>query len=148
MSNGLPIFISEYTSLDTVDNDKLYQELEQIDGIDLRYTILVVNKADTAALITFQDHQVLNQALPRKLSTKEFISYLSNGLGVKNQRSFQEPDYERVYQKVWLSLQTLQILIINSCILIIFFQLSRNWLRNCSLRRREIFSMPTVDCTV
>ncbi len=75
MSNGLPIFISEYTSLDTVDNDKLYQELEQIDGIDLRYTILVVNKADTAALSTFQDHQVLNQALPRKLSTKEFISY-------------------------------------------------------------------------
>ncbi|MFX3949262.1 dynamin family protein [Streptococcus suis] len=75
MSNGLPIFISEYTSLDTVDNDKLYQELEQIDGIDLRYTILVVNKADTAALSTFQDYQVLNQALPRKLSTKK--SYFS-----------------------------------------------------------------------
>ncbi|HEM6346789.1 TPA: dynamin family protein [Streptococcus suis] len=100
MSNGLPIFISEYTSLDTVDNDKLYQELEQIDGIDLRYTILVVNKADTAALSTFQDYQVLNQALPRKLSTKRvfFLSSLM-GLGSKTSGHFQEPDYERVYQK-------------------------------------------------
>lgn len=100
MSNGLPIFISEYTSLDTVDNDKLYQELEQIDGIDVRYTILVVNKADTAALSSFQDNQVLNQALPRKLATKRvyFLSSLM-GLGAKNGGVFHDSDCERVYQK-------------------------------------------------
>lgn len=100
MSNGLPIFVSEYSSLDTLDNATLYQELGEIDGIDLRFTLLVVNKADTAALSTFQDSQVLHQILPRKLATKR-IYFLSSlmGLGAKTNGYFQESDYERVYRK-------------------------------------------------
>ena len=38
MSNGLSLFVSDYTSLDTVDNENLYEELRSIKEIDDRFT--------------------------------------------------------------------------------------------------------------
>ena len=50
LSNGLPIFVAEYSSLDSTDNEKLYREIEQIPAIDTRFAMIVVNKADSADL--------------------------------------------------------------------------------------------------
>lgn len=94
LSNGLPIFVSEYNALDSTDNDKLYEDILSIAELDPRFTMLVVNKADGAALkpggFTEDDRErLLNLALPRKLYTRRlyFVSSIL-GLGAKNEANF------------------------------------------------------------
>lgn len=50
LSNGLPIFVSEFNTLDSTDNDKLYQAINNMKELDNRFTMIVVNKADAASL--------------------------------------------------------------------------------------------------
>ena len=72
LSNGLPIFVSEYDSLDSTDNDKLYQEINNMEELDNRFTMIIVNKADAASLkksglIEDDRDRILSLAIPRKL---------------------------------------------------------------------------------
>lgn len=105
MSNGLAVFVSEYTSLDTVDNEKLYEELRDVEAIDNRFTPIVINKADIAGLpkeglSEIQIQQILNQAIPRNLYS-EGIFFVSSimGLGSKNNGQFIDSNYDRVFKK-------------------------------------------------
>ncbi|BAQ24703.1 uncharacterized protein SRT_14420 [Streptococcus troglodytae] len=105
MSNGLPLFVSDYTSLDTVDNENLYEELRNIKEIDDRFTLIIVNKADMAGLPKEglderQIQQILNQSIPRNLYS-EGIFFVSSvmGLGSKNNGQFINDNYDRIFKK-------------------------------------------------
>ena len=94
LSNGLPIFVSEYNALDSTDNDKLYQDINNMKELDNRFTMIIVNKADAASLkktgLTEEDRErILSLAIPRKLYSGGiyFVSSIM-GLGSKNDENF------------------------------------------------------------
>jgi GTPase SAR1 family protein len=94
LSNGLPIFVSEYDSLDSTDNDKLYQDINNMEELDNRFTMIIVNKADAASLkkngYTEEDRdRILNLSIPRNLYSGGiyFVSSII-GLGAKNDEVF------------------------------------------------------------
>lgn len=94
LSNGLPIFVSEYDSLDSMDNDRLYQDINNMTELDNRFTMIIVNKADAASLkktgLTDDDRdRILNLAIPRQLYSGGiyFVSSIV-GLGSKNDEEF------------------------------------------------------------
>lgn len=104
MNNGLPIFVSEYTSLDSTDNERLYDDIRSMEGIDERFGLIVVNKADIADLksdgFSEEDIQdILNQSIPRHMYS-EGIFFVSSimGLGSKNEGKFLNKYYERAFK--------------------------------------------------
>ena len=104
LSNGLPIFISEYDSLDSTDNDKLYQDINNMDELDNRFTMIIVNKADSASLkkdgYTDDDRdRILSLAIPRKLYSAGvyFVSSII-GLGAKNDEVFISEHNEEIFE--------------------------------------------------
>ena len=90
MSNGLPVFVTDSSSLDSTDNSKLKEKLISVEGLDERFTMIVVNKAEAADLSStnlksdsFRD-RIMKQAIPSKLYAQG-IYYVSSilGLGAK-----------------------------------------------------------------
>ena len=49
-SNGIPVWVTQYDSVDSVDNAKLCEMLYKIDALDKRFTMIIINKADSAEL--------------------------------------------------------------------------------------------------
>ena len=49
-SDGLPIFLANYSSLDSTDNENLFNEICKIEAMDRRFAMIVINKADVAQL--------------------------------------------------------------------------------------------------
>lgn len=104
LSNGLPIFVAEYSSLDSTDNKKLYQEIEQIPAIDERFAMIVVNKADSADLPKggFDDDeigQIMHWSIPSNLYGQGiyFVSSIL-GLGAKNSGEFMSDNYAEKFE--------------------------------------------------
>ncbi len=94
LSNGIPIYVAEYNSLDSCDNEKLYESIKKISQIDARFTMIVVNKADMANIKEEffdkdMEEMILEQAVPRNLYSGGiyFISSIM-GLGSKNEGDF------------------------------------------------------------
>ena len=94
LSNGIPIYVAEYNSLDSCDNEKLYESIKNISQIDERFTMIVVNKADMANIKEENfdkdmEEMILEQAVPRNLYSGGiyFISSIM-GLGSKNDGEF------------------------------------------------------------
>lgn len=107
LTNGLPIFISDYNGLTTTDNDRLIEELQSINELDQRFTILVVNKADvdidpSEPWGKTEELMEKTKYIPRKLATKglQGIYFISSimGLGYKNNGSFIAEKNSRVYK--------------------------------------------------
>ena len=102
-SNGLPIYVSEYDKLDSMDNMKLYDEIEKMKSFDNRFALIVVNKADAAG-ITKNDiseeweKTLLEQAIPKNLYS-EGIFFVSSivGLGNKREGKLSDKHTEEVY---------------------------------------------------
>ncbi len=104
LSNGLPVFVAEYSSLDTKDNEKLYHDIEQISEIDERFAMIVVNKADSADLPKGgfdQDEidQIMSWAIPRNLYGQGiyFVSSIL-GLGAKIDGEFMSDNYAEKFE--------------------------------------------------
>lgn len=104
LSNGLPIFLSEYDSLDSTDNDRLYKIIREVQELDSRFTMIIVNKADTARIpkagFSQQDiEQILGMAVPRNLYT-EGIYFVSSivGLGAKNGEDFLDEHCGEIFE--------------------------------------------------
>jgi hypothetical protein len=104
-SNGLPIFVSTFDSLDSTDNEDLYKEIENIEALDNRFTMIVVNKADTADLdkggfSKQKQEQILMEAVPRNLySSGLFFVSSVMGLGAKNQEDFMDDHYAELFDE-------------------------------------------------
>lgn len=104
LSNGLPIYIAEYSSLDSKDNESLYDEIKQIEAMDERFAMIVVNKADAADLPkgSFGDddiERIMDSAIPRHLYAQGiyFVSSIL-GLGSKTQGEFISDNYAEKYE--------------------------------------------------
>lgn len=104
LSNGLPIFVAEYSSLDSTDNEKLYREIEQIPAIDTRFAMIVVNKADSADLprgeFTKDDvDRIMRQSIPSNLYGQGifFVSAIL-GLGSKTSGEFESDNYAEKFE--------------------------------------------------
>ena len=103
MSNGIPMFISEFDSLDSTDNETLYTQIKEMSELDSRFTMIVVNKADNASLdpdgfSSAKIKAVLNWSIPKNLYS-EGIYFVSSimGLGAKNNGKFQDEYYDDIF---------------------------------------------------
>ena len=104
MTNGLPIFLCTPDSLDSTDNENLYQIIHNMEELDSRFTMIVVNKADSAGVQrrtsnAADEQRVLSQAVPRNLYSGGLF-YVSSilGLGAKNNGDFIDIDYDDIYE--------------------------------------------------
>lgn len=102
LSNGLPIYISEYKALDTKDNQSLCDKINNMREMDSRFTLIVVNKADDANLekSQFDPEIILNQTVPKNLYAGGvyFVSSIM-GLGSKNGGKFIGNHLKRIFKK-------------------------------------------------
>ena len=103
MTNGLPIFLSTPDALDSTDNENLYHIIRDLEELDSRFTMIVVNKADSAGIqrrgITKEEQmRILNQAVPKNLYSGGLF-YISSimGLGAKVGGKFFDYVYEDIY---------------------------------------------------
>ena len=106
MSDGLPIYVTEYSSLDSNDNAELYDEIREIEALDERFAMVVVNKADTADLPEDDQSQemaeyVLNTPVVRNLYAHG-VYYVSSimGLGAKTGGDFADRHYDRCFRQL------------------------------------------------
>lgn len=89
LSNGIIIFISKYDNLDSMDSEDLYNEINNMKELDSRFTMIVINHADSADIPKKHERKVLKQVIPRKLHAENilFVSSIM-GLGSKNNNEF------------------------------------------------------------
>lgn len=111
MTNGLPIFVCTPDSLDTKDNEALYTIIHEMEELDSRFTMIVVNKADNAGVQqqiseSEERERILMQAVPRNLYSGGifFVSSIV-GLGAKTGGKFIDLVYEDVYDAQYLRYQ-------------------------------------------
>ena len=104
LSNGIPIYVAEYNSLDSCDNEYLYKRIKGISQVDSRFTMIVVNKADSANIKedSFDDETkglILRQAVPRNLYAGGifFVSSVM-GLGSKNGGDFRDDHADEFFE--------------------------------------------------
>jgi len=104
-SNGLPIYVSEFDSLDSTDNERLYKRVIQgMEELDSRFTMIIVNKADMARLPKLEnarskEKDILNQTIPKNLYSVG-IFYVSSiiGLGSKCDGDFKDDHYAEIFE--------------------------------------------------
>lgn len=104
MTNGLPIFLSTPEALDSTDNEELYRLIRDLEELDSRFTMIVVNKADGPGLQRKDNseadkNRVLRQAIPRNLYSGGLF-YVSSilGLGYKNGGDFNDDFYAELFE--------------------------------------------------
>jgi hypothetical protein len=89
-SNGIPVWVTQYDSIDSVDNAKLVDMLSEIDALDKRFTMIVVNKADSVELPKkgFTEEDVTNimefESVEQMYSSGIYFVSAVMGLGSKN----------------------------------------------------------------
>ena len=105
LSNGLPVFVSQYDSLDSIDNDTLFEMINSMDKLDKRFTMLIINKADSAGLpkggLTESEREkIRGNAVPKKLNS-DSIYFVSSviGLGSKNDQCFLYDHNDEVFEE-------------------------------------------------
>ena len=103
LSNGLPVYVSEYSALDSKDNETLCNVIKDMEKLDSRFTMIVVNQADRSRLPKegFSDKEIekiMNQYTVKKLYS-EGIYFVSSimGLGSKKQGIFIDDHYDEVF---------------------------------------------------
>ncbi len=104
-SNGLTIYVSEFDSLDTTDNQSLFNEIKSISALDHRFNLIVINKCDSAELdkggfSSLKQKRILEQAVPRNLYSwgMFFVSSII-GLGAKTKGEFKDDYYAEIFEE-------------------------------------------------
>lgn len=105
MSDGLPVYVTEYSTIDSNDNADLYDEIKNIEALDERFAIIVVNKADTADLpegnwSSEEEDYIKSTAVVRNLYAQGvyFVSSVM-GLGAKLDGGLSDRHYDRCYRQ-------------------------------------------------
>lgn len=105
MTNGLPIFLCTPESLDSTDNEHLYHIIRDMEELDNRFTMIVVNQADrlkpqAGGSLSVDQNLILSQAVPRNLYSGGLF-YVSSilGLGAKSDGHFQDEAYAETYEE-------------------------------------------------
>ena len=101
LSNGIPIYVTEYNALDSCDNVKLYESIKNISQVDIRFTMIVVNKADLANIkeSEMNEQKILSQSVPRSLYSGGiyFVSSIM-GLGSKTGGAFIDEHLRELFE--------------------------------------------------
>ena len=103
-SNGIPVWISTYESLDTNDNAELCDQVLEIKALDKRFTMIVLNKADGSDLpehgfSSNQIQQILEYTAVEKMYSAGifFVSSIM-GLGAKNEGRLSDKFYRKTFR--------------------------------------------------
>ena len=100
LSNGLPIYLTEFDKLDSNDNKDLCDMIKDMEKLDNRYTMIVVNKADTANLDgQINEEDVLSEVIPRNLYSSGiyFVSSIM-ALGAKTNGDLNNAHYRKIFK--------------------------------------------------
>ena len=93
-SNGIPVWVSQYDAIDSVDNAHLCDKLYKIDALDKRFTMIVVNKSDSVELpkngLARDDIRNIMEYESVEKMYSSGIYFVSSvmGLGAKNKDGF------------------------------------------------------------
>lgn len=63
--------IVHFNSLDSMDNEKLYKDIESLEELDNRFTMVIVNKSDKANLpkegfSATDEEKILSMSIPKQ----------------------------------------------------------------------------------
>lgn len=104
-SNGIPVWVASYESLDSIDNAALCDKILSIDALDKRFTMIVLNKADDSDLPEggfsirweqrIREYRAVEKIHPYAIF---FVSSIM-GLGAKNNGVFRDKHYRKTYRK-------------------------------------------------
>lgn len=106
LTNGLPLYVSKPSDLDTTDNLNLFNKIKSMPEIDSRFTMIIANQADNAKLPDegyfkkSKEKQILGLSTPRNMYSIG-IYYVSSimGLGSKTGEEFSSISFKRTYMK-------------------------------------------------
>lgn len=104
-SNGIPVWVTQYDSIDSVDNAKLVDMLSEIEALDKRFTMIVVNKADSVELPKngFTEEDITNimefESVKQMYSSGIYFVSAVMGLGSKNFDGFKSEYLMDVYDE-------------------------------------------------
>lgn len=103
MSNGVPLFVAGVDSLDSTDNESLYTRIKSMPELDTRFTMIIVNKADSSSLPSegftpIKIKNILNESVPKNLYSQG-IYYVSSimGLGSKIGEELEDEHYSEIF---------------------------------------------------
>ncbi len=103
-SNGIPVWVSQYETIDTVDNEALCNNILSIDALDQRFTMIVLNKADVSDLPEkgFNENQIKNikefKSVDKMYASGIFFVSSIMGLGAKNDGKLADRHYRKTYK--------------------------------------------------
>ncbi len=103
-SNGIPVWVSQYESMDSEDNAALCERILEIKALDKRFTMIVLNKADGSDLPEdgFTPKQIKDileyRAVEKMYASGIFFVSSIMGLGAKNKGELREKHYRKTYR--------------------------------------------------
>lgn len=103
-SNGVPVWVSTYDTIDSEDNAKLCKKIDGIQALDERFTMIVFNKADISEL----DEGGFSKAREKEILDYDsvkmmyaggiyFVSSIM-GLGAKREGKLSDKHYKKTYK--------------------------------------------------
>lgn len=103
-SNGIPVWVSQYDAIDSEDNASLCDKIFEIKALDNRFTMIVLNKADSSDLPEdgfSEEHikEILEYAAVEKMYAAGiyFVSSIM-GLGAKKNGELTDKHYRKTYR--------------------------------------------------
>ena len=103
-TNGIPVWISQYETIDSEDNANLCDKIFEIQALDKRFTMIVLNKADGSDLgedgfSREQVQEILEYNAVEKMyaSGIYFVSSVM-GLGAKNDGKLLDKHYRKIFR--------------------------------------------------
>lgn len=103
-SNGIPVWVSQYEAIDTMDNEALCNNILSIDALDQRFTMIVLNKADVSDLPEkeFSEKQIKNikefKSVEKMYASGIFFVSSIMGLGAKSDGVLSDKYYRKIYK--------------------------------------------------
>lgn len=103
-SNGIPVWVSTYETIDSTDNASLCEKILDIEALDKRFTMIVLNKADGTDLeeggfSRKKEQEILEYSSVEKMYSSGiyFVSSIM-GLGAKNDGVLLDKHYRKIYR--------------------------------------------------
>lgn len=103
-SNGIPVWVSQYEAIDTMDNEALCNDILSIEALDQRFTMIVLNKADVSDLPEngFSEKQIKNikefKSVEKMYASGIFFVSSIMGLGSKIDEPLSDKYYRKIYK--------------------------------------------------
>lgn len=103
-SNGIPVWITQYETIDSEDNANLCDKIFGIKALDKRFTMIILNKADGSDLAEdgFSKEQVKDileyNAVEKMYASGIYFVSSIMGLGAKNNGELVDKHYRKTYR--------------------------------------------------